>query len=164
MKNLIVKAALSPCEDSGINLFSRGRMSDLDYADKGVLLSEDPGMPDPFTAAVAAAVTGSSAAQAEYYQAYQQYYQQYYASQYAAQFYAASSATDTSTTSAGLTSISGDRGTTTSSSNHESIVQQNAVLDEVASQLYARALQRAHGRGSQEYAPAGVAEAPTSLL
>lgn len=109
-------------------------------------------MPDPFTAAVAAAVTGSSAAQAEYYQAYQQYYQQYYASQYAAQFYSTTSGAETSTTS-GITSVSGDRGTTTSSSIHESVVQQNAVLDEVASQLYARVLQQAHARGSQEYAP-----------
>lgn len=110
------------------------------------------GMPDPFTAAVAAAVTGSSAAQAEYYQAYQQYYQQYYASQYAAQFYSTTSGGETSTTSGGITSVSGDRGTTTSSI-HESVVQQNAVLDEVASQLYARVLQQAHARGSQEYAP-----------
>ncbi|BHF76751.1 tRNA selenocysteine 1-associated protein 1 [Sparganum proliferum] len=48
------------------------------------------GIPDPFTAAVAAAVSGSSVAQAEYYQAYQQYYQQYYAAQYA-QYYPKSS-------------------------------------------------------------------------
>ncbi|KAL5971261.1 tRNA selenocysteine 1-associated protein 1 [Taenia solium] len=46
------------------------------------------GMPDPFTAAVAAAVSGSSQAQAEYYQAYQQYYQQYYAAHFAHYNYA----------------------------------------------------------------------------
>ncbi|VDO06928.1 unnamed protein product [Rodentolepis nana] len=49
------------------------------------------GMADPFTAAVAAAVSGSSQAQAEYYQAYAQYYQQYYASQYAQYGYSGSS-------------------------------------------------------------------------
>uniref|UniRef100_A0A5K3FIF9 tRNA selenocysteine-associated protein 1 n=1 Tax=Mesocestoides corti TaxID=53468 RepID=A0A5K3FIF9_MESCO len=50
------------------------------------------GVPDPFTAAVAAAVSGSSQAQADYYQAYQQYYQQYYAAQYAQYSYAQNNA------------------------------------------------------------------------
>ncbi|TGZ76120.1 hypothetical protein CRM22_000006 [Opisthorchis felineus] len=114
------------------------------------------GMPDPFTAAVAAAVTGSSAAQAEYYQAYQQYYQQYYASQYAAQFYGTSSAGEAGTTSSGgLTATASNLSTTSVSScvPGESVVQQQAMLDANASELYARALARAQAMCSQEYSP-----------
>ncbi|GAA41882.2 tRNA selenocysteine 1-associated protein 1 [Clonorchis sinensis] len=114
------------------------------------------GMPDPFTAAVAAAVTGSSAAQAEYYQAYQQYYQQYYASQYAAQFYGTSSAGEAGTTSSGgLTATANNLSTTSVSScvPGESVVQQHAMLDANASELYARALARAQAMCSQEYSP-----------
>ncbi|KAL3319701.1 tRNA selenocysteine 1-associated protein 1 [Cichlidogyrus casuarinus] len=56
-------------------------------------MKEDPqnssvlnaGVPDPYSAAVAAAVSGSSLAQAEYFQTYQHYLQQYYASQQMAQ-------------------------------------------------------------------------------
>ncbi|CAH8620495.1 unnamed protein product [Heterobilharzia americana] len=103
-------------------------------------------MPDPFTAAVAAAVTGNSAAQAEYYQAYQQYYQQYYASQYAAQFYSGETSTSGDLANSGITSISGG-GTLVG----DATVQQHAFVDAAASHLYARALQQ--GTGSQEYAP-----------
>nr|CAH8824022.1 unnamed protein product [Trichobilharzia regenti] len=104
------------------------------------------GMPDPFTAAVAAAVTGNSAAQAEYYQAYQQYYQQYYASQYAAQFYSSESSTTGDLTNSGITSMAGG-GTLIG----DATVQQHAFVDAAASHLYARALQQS--AGSQEYAP-----------
>lgn len=104
------------------------------------------GMPDPFTAAVAAAVTGNSAAQAEYYQAYQQYYQQYYASQYAAQFYSSESSTNGDLANSGITSIAGG-GTLVG----DATVQQHAFVDAAASHLYARALQQ--GTGSHEYAP-----------
>ncbi|KAH8862776.1 tRNA selenocysteine 1-associated protein isoform 1 [Schistosoma japonicum] len=104
------------------------------------------GMPDPFTAAVAAAVTGNSAAQAEYYQAYQQYYQQYYASQYAAHFYSSESSTNGDIANSGITSIAGG-GTLVG----DATVQQHAFVDAAASHLYARALQQ--GTGSQEYAP-----------
>ncbi|CAH8492787.1 unnamed protein product [Dicrocoelium dendriticum] len=105
------------------------------------------GMPDPFTAAVAAAVTGSSAAQAEYYQAYQQYYQQYYASQYAAQFYGDSSTTSTG----GIASTAGVSWSTATNSNGDPTVEQHAMLDAAASELYARALARS--MGSHEYSP-----------
>ncbi|VDP92533.1 unnamed protein product [Echinostoma caproni] len=37
-----METALSSCEDSGIDLLPGGRLSDLDYADDIVLLSEDP--------------------------------------------------------------------------------------------------------------------------
>nr|CAH8869126.1 unnamed protein product [Trichobilharzia regenti] len=104
------------------------------------------GMADPFTAAVAAAVTGNSAAQAEYYQAYQQYYQQYYASQYAAQFYSGDSSTEGDAANLGITSIAGG-----GAFIGDATVQQHAFVDAAASQLYARAIQQ--GTGSQEYAP-----------
>ncbi|VDP91783.1 unnamed protein product, partial [Echinostoma caproni] len=41
-QHLIVETALSSCEDSGIALLPGGRLSDLEYADDNVLLSEDP--------------------------------------------------------------------------------------------------------------------------
>ncbi|KAF6773407.1 hypothetical protein AHF37_07600 [Paragonimus kellicotti] len=113
-------------------------------------------MPDPFTAAVAAAVTGSSAAQAEYYQAYQQYYQQYYASQYAAQFYGVSSSGDSVTAvTSGISATAGNLSTTVTSGSQggDPTVQQQAVLDATASALYARALARAQSMGSLEYSP-----------
>lgn len=48
---------------------------------------------------MAAVVSGSSQAQAEYYQAYQQYYQQYYAAQYA-QYYSSEGGADGSSATA----------------------------------------------------------------
>ncbi len=67
------------------------------------------GVADPCTAAVAAAVSGSSAAQAEYLQAYQQYYQQYYAAQYAQYYPGAEGATTgpSNSTSDGVTTVGG---------------------------------------------------------
>ncbi|VDP92715.1 unnamed protein product [Echinostoma caproni] len=41
--NLILVIALSSCEDSGIDLLPGGKLSDLQYADDIVLLSQDPG-------------------------------------------------------------------------------------------------------------------------
>ncbi|VDP80923.1 unnamed protein product [Echinostoma caproni] len=43
--DLILETALSSCEDSGIELIPGGKLSDLEYADDIMLLSEDPVLP-----------------------------------------------------------------------------------------------------------------------
>ncbi|VDP41817.1 unnamed protein product, partial [Echinostoma caproni] len=53
---MIIETALSSCEDSGIDLLPGGRLSDLQYADDIVILSEDPGKLQGFLESLSAGV------------------------------------------------------------------------------------------------------------
>ncbi|VDP68109.1 unnamed protein product [Echinostoma caproni] len=54
--DLILETALSSCEDSGIDLFPGGRLSDLEYTYDIVLLNEDPGKLQAFLDSLSASV------------------------------------------------------------------------------------------------------------